>query len=40
MTAESSLETYGEEHELGAVGGGFLDSRTRVRDVASLIRRD
>jgi hypothetical protein len=40
MAEEISLQTYGEEDELGAVGGGFLDGRTRMRDVASLIRRD
>ena len=31
--------TYREEHELGAFGGRRLDGRTRVRDVASLVRR-
>jgi hypothetical protein len=31
--------TYREEHELGAFGGRGLDGRTRVRDVASLVRR-
>jgi hypothetical protein len=40
MGEEISLQTYGEEDELGAVGGGFLDGRTCMRDAASLIRRD
>ena len=31
--------TYREEHELGAFGGRRLDGRTRVRDVAGLVRR-
>lgn len=39
MIAGSLLsDTHGEEHELGAVGGRRLDGRTRVRDVASLVR--